>query len=51
MPNQPATPVHCARVDDELWDDAKRVAEDRGETISDAVRWGLAEYVRRWPGY
>jgi len=37
------------RVPDELWEAARRVAADRGETITDVIRRALEEYVRRWP--
>lgn len=31
----------------ELWEDAQRVAEARGETVSDEVRASLERYVKR----
>ena len=43
-PNQPKTPHKSIRVDPELWEAAKREAEWRGETISDAIR----EFLRRY---
>lgn len=49
VPNQPATPKHGVRVSDELWDAAKRAANDNGETVSDVVRRALERYVREHP--
>lgn len=45
VPNQEKTPRRSVRVDDELWQDAQFEAERRGETVSDAVRRALREYV------
>jgi antitoxin component of RelBE/YafQ-DinJ toxin-antitoxin module len=49
VPNQPATPLRAIRIDDELWDAAKKVAADRDETVSDVIRRALERYVRDWP--
>lgn len=49
-PNQPKTPKRGVRVDDELWEAAKRVAADRGETVSDVIVRALKRYVRAHPG-
>ena len=49
MPNKPATPIRGIRVPDELWQAAQRVASDRGETVSEAVRRLLERYVREHP--
>lgn len=46
MPNQPATPNHSVRVDQELWDAAKERAGERGETITDVIVRALKAYVR-----
>lgn len=46
VPNQPKTPLHSFRVDDELWEAAKNRAEERGENLSDALRKFLRRYVR-----
>lgn len=46
VPNQPKTPLHSFRVDDELWEAAKKRAEERGETLADALRKFLRRYTR-----
>jgi hypothetical protein len=48
VPNQPATPNRTIRVPDELWDEAKRIAHDRGETVTDVVLRALTRYVRQF---
>lgn len=49
MPNQPKTPNRTVRVPDEEWFPAMQVAHDRSETITDAIRRFLREYVREHP--
>lgn len=49
VPNQPSTPNRTIRVSDELWEAARRVAADRGETVTDVVRRALERYVREHP--
>lgn len=49
VPNQPATPNRTVRVPDEVWDAAKRVAADRGETITSVIIRALERYVRAHP--
>ena len=44
------TPIRTVRVSDELWEAAKRVASDRGETVTDVILRALERYVREWPG-
>ena len=46
VPNQPKTPLRSLRVDDELWESAKAEAAKRQETVTDAIRRGLREYVK-----
>lgn len=46
MPNQPKTPARSVRVPDELWDAVKAQAEQRGETVTDAVVRALRRYVK-----
>lgn len=41
--------MRSIRVPDELWRAAQRVAADRGESLSDAVRRFLERYVRNHP--
>ena len=45
-PNQPKTPNHTVRVDDELWRAAMRKAHDRGETLTDVIVRALKRYLR-----
>lgn len=40
-----ATRTRPVRVSDELWEAAKERAAENGETLSDAIRRFLAEYV------
>lgn len=49
MPNRPATKHRTVRVPDDLWEQAKRVAADRGETVTDVIRRALERYVRQHP--
>lgn len=46
MPNKPKTPLHSFRVEDELWEAAKKRAEERGETLADALRKFLRRYTK-----
>jgi len=48
VPNQPKTPMRAIRVSDELWKAAQEVARERGETLSDVIRDGLTQYVKRY---
>jgi predicted transcriptional regulator len=41
-----STPLRNVRVSDALWNDARKVAEARGESISSIIVAALAEYVR-----
>lgn len=45
MPNQPKTPLHSFRVDDETWDAAKEKAASEGRTLSDVLRELLEDYI------
>lgn len=45
MPDQPKTPLRAIRIEDELWERAKAAAHNRGETVTDAIRRALREYV------
>jgi predicted transcriptional regulator len=47
-PNKPKTPTRTVRVDDELWDRALALAEQRGESLSDVMRLALSDYVERY---
>jgi len=46
VPNQPATQVRGFRLPDELWRALVRIADDRGETVTDVVVRALTRYVR-----
>ena len=48
VPNQPKTPMRAIRVPDELWKAAQEIARERGETLSDVIRDGLTQYVKRY---
>lgn len=45
-PNQPATPVHCIRCNDDLWEAVKVKAHDNDETITDVIVRALKRYLR-----
>lgn len=49
MANQPKTPHRTIRVDDDLWNEAKRVAAQRGEILSEVIRVALALYIATPP--
>jgi hypothetical protein len=44
-------PVRSVRVPDPLWEDAKRVADDKGETMTELVIRLLTREVRDHPGF
>lgn len=44
VPNQPKTPQRTVRVPEERWQRAKREAERRGESVSDAINRFLERY-------
>lgn len=46
VPNMPKTPKRSIRVPDQLWQEAKRKAADRGETLTDVIVRALRRYVR-----
>jgi predicted HicB family RNase H-like nuclease len=45
-PNQPSTPTHTVRIDDDLWRAAMNKAHDQGETLTDVIRRALVAYLR-----
>lgn len=45
--DDPRTPIRTLRVPPELWDRAMRIAEKRGESLSQIMRAALERYVRR----
>jgi antitoxin component of RelBE/YafQ-DinJ toxin-antitoxin module len=46
VPNQPRTTARTIRIDDDLWAAVTAKAEERGETVSEAVRRWARRYVR-----
>ena len=44
MPNQPKTPVHSLRVDDDLWHAAQDKAKAEGRTLTGVI----ADYLKRY---
>lgn len=46
-PNKPLTPSRNVRVDDELWNEALRIAAERGETVAEVIRAALRRYVKK----
>lgn len=47
VPNQSNTPQRTIRISDAIWQQAKEVAERRGESLSDVIRVALIRYTRR----
>jgi hypothetical protein len=45
MPNQPKTPVHSLRVDDDLWRAAQAKAEAEGRTLTGVIVAYLKRYA------
>lgn len=41
------TPIRGVRVPRDVWEAARRVAEDEGTTVSEVVRRALIRYVKR----
>lgn len=46
-PNKPKTPLKSFRIPQALYEDAQRIAADRGESVSEIVRAALERYVKR----
>lgn len=48
MPNQPRDDnrAHTVRVPDPLWEKARGRADEKGETVSEAIRKFLERYTR-----
>lgn len=49
VPNAPRTPVRSVRVPDELWEELQRVADDKGETVTDVILRACRREVREHP--
>lgn len=49
MPNAPATPSRSVRVPDEIWAALRRIADERGETITDVILRAIRQYLRAYP--
>lgn len=43
------TTHRTVRIDDVLWEEAKEVAKERGENLSDVIRDALRQYVAATP--
>lgn len=48
--NVPVTKLRNVRVDERLWDEAKRIAGERRETLSAVIKRALVEYVEKHGG-
>lgn len=48
--NVPVTKLRNLRVDDALWQEAKRIADERRETLSAVMKRALVEYVEKHGG-
>lgn len=46
----PVTKLRNVRVDERLWDEAKRIAGERRETLSAIIKRALVEYVEKHGG-
>lgn len=44
VPNKPKTPLRSFRIPDDIYQAAQAKAEERGESVSDAVRRALERY-------
>lgn len=49
MPNQPATKNRVVRVPDDIWDGAKAVTAQTGETVTAVITRALADYIENPP--
>ena len=47
---RPGNKARAVRVEDQLWENAQRVAAANGETVSDVIRRALERYARLGPG-
>ena len=47
MADDGRVPLRTGRVPDELWDAAKAIAQERGESLSQVWRDALERYVKR----
>lgn len=39
------TPLRAVRVDDPLWDEARTVAQERDDNLSEIIRQALRNYI------
>jgi len=39
------TSHRTVRIDDELWDEAREIAKENGDNLSDIIRNGLRAYI------
>ena len=47
MPNTPGTPRRTIRIDDETWEAALAAAQERGESLPEAIRAFLKRYSKK----
>jgi hypothetical protein len=48
VPQPPAKAVHSFRVEDDIWNEAMKIATERRESLSDVVlRKALVAYIRK----
>ncbi|MDP9144421.1 MAG: type II toxin-antitoxin system VapB family antitoxin [Actinomycetota bacterium] len=47
MPKPTHTPLRNVRVEEGIWNPARKIAAARGESISDVIRDALRRYVAR----
>ncbi len=43
------TPIRNVRIPDHVWDRAKEIASDRGETLTAVIEAALRRYIARHP--
>ena len=47
VPNKPKTPIRSFRIPEDLYEQAKAKAAERGESLTDVVKAALERYVKR----
>lgn len=49
VPQPPAKAVHSFRVEDDIWNQAMKIATERRESLSDVVlRKALVRYIKKY---
>lgn len=49
VPNKPATPSRSIRISDDVWELLRRIADERGESVTEVVRRAIGQYLRNYP--